>query len=88
MSLTSIDRCFAGSDRHVRCVGNECSSLHDGFFATFNFNFELKNISAKHTKCPVSRMSPYLRKVHQYLCHFVTALSAADVDDDITVRKF
>jgi len=65
---TGVDRGLTSSHRHVGCVGNQTSSLHDTFLLAIDDGHELGEF-------------------HQHLSHFVTALSATDVSDDIRVRE-
>mmetsp|Transcript_6822 Transcript_6822/g.15460 ORF Transcript_6822/g.15460 Transcript_6822/m.15460 type:complete len:464 (-) Transcript_6822:24-1415(-) len=72
-SDTGVNRGLTGGHRHVGCVGNQCSTLH-------NTNFSLRSIRIRHSHGK-------FREISQYFSHLVTTFTATNINNTIGVRK-
>mmetsp|Transcript_3989 Transcript_3989/g.6287 ORF Transcript_3989/g.6287 Transcript_3989/m.6287 type:complete len:458 (+) Transcript_3989:607-1980(+) len=72
---TSVNRRLTSSDRHVRCVGNQCGTLHDTDLVLLSCTFVLHS----HGK---------FREITKHFSHLVTTFSASNIDNSIRVGEF
>jgi len=79
--ITREDRSLASGDWHVRSVGNQNGSLHDGSGFIVDCDCLLK-IILENSSMP---QMPYSSEVSKNLSHFVSTLATTHVDDDVRV---
>lgn len=88
--LTCIDGGLSGSDWHVGGISHQRRSLHDALNLSIHFHCQLMREKRPSVDANSSSANfwkeTHLREVSQYFRHFISTLSAAHVDDDVTVR--